>query len=163
MRPWRPVALPSCRSRLCRVRPQRGLHPSCTPGAWQPGQFHLYVGNFAVYTLAPADISVAIGLLHHLDDELALETPKAIAAALKPGGRLITVDPCFHSDQSTLQRLVVSNDRGMHVRQFERYAELARPIFPQPTADFWHGHFPFPHSICVMQTRKASPRRIASL
>lgn len=83
------------------------------------------VGNSAGYALAPADIAVAIGIVHHLDDNLASNMLRATAKALKPGGRLITVDPCFHSEQSAIQRFVVSNDRGLHVRPYDRCVELA--------------------------------------
>ena len=73
-----------------------------------------------------------------------------------PGGRLITVDPCFHSEQSALQRFVVSNDRGMHVRPFDRYVELASAVFPRPKTTFQRGHWPFPHSICILQAVQLS-------
>ena len=109
------------------------------------------VGNFARHALPPVDIAVAIGILHHLDDEAVQGLFRDIAATLKPGARLITVDPCFHADQSALQRFVVRNDRGMHVRQFERYVELAGAVFPQAAAAFERGHIPFPYSICIMQ------------
>jgi SAM-dependent methyltransferase len=112
------------------------------------------VGNFSKYALTPVDVAVAIGILHHVDDDLALSLLKAAAATLKPGGRLITVDPCFHHEQSLVQHLVVSADRGRHVRPFEQYVALCGAVFPEPKATFQRGHFPFPHSICIMQTRK---------
>ena len=116
------------------------------------------VSNFAKHDLAPVDIAVAIGIVHHLDDQIALSLFQAIANALKPGGRLITADPCYHADQSALQRFVVGNDRGMHVRPFQRYVELCGSVFPGPKAQFQRGHFPFPHSICIMQTAMAPAR-----
>jgi SAM-dependent methyltransferase len=112
------------------------------------------VGNFAGHALAPADIAVAIGILHHLDDNLAAGMLRATANALKPDGRLITVDPCFHSEQSAIQRFVVSNDRGMHVRPYDRYVELAGAVFPDPKAAFQRGHVPFPHSICIIEAAR---------
>jgi SAM-dependent methyltransferase len=112
------------------------------------------VGNFASHALAPADVAVAVGILHHLDDELASSLLRAMARALKPGGRLVTVDPCFHPRQSPIQRFIVSNDRGMHVRPFERYVDLCGAVFRDANATFEQGHFPFPHSICVMQATR---------
>jgi SAM-dependent methyltransferase len=112
------------------------------------------VANFASYALAPADIAVAIGILHHLDDNLASGLLQTTANALKPGGRLITVDPCFHSEQSAIQRFVVSHDRGMHVRPYDRYVELAGAVFPEPKAVFQRGHVPFPHSICIIHAAR---------
>lgn len=109
------------------------------------------VGNFKKHALKPVDVAVAIGLLHHLNDEVALAILKAIADTLKPGGRIITADPCFHPDQSPIQRLVVSNDRGMHVRRFDEYSKLCGAVFPDPKAQYQSGHIPFPHSICILQ------------
>lgn len=112
------------------------------------------VANFSSHALAPADIAVSIGVLHHLDDNLASTILRATANALKPGGRLITVDPCFHPEQSAIQRLVVSNDRGMHVRPYDRYVELVDAVFPVPKAMFQRGHVPFPHSICIIEAAR---------
>jgi SAM-dependent methyltransferase len=108
------------------------------------------VGNFARHALGRVDIAVAIGILHHLDDNLASGMLRSTANALKPAGRLITVDPCFHPDQSAIQRFVVSKDRGMHVRSYDRYVELVDAVFPEPKAVFQRGHVPFPHSICII-------------
>jgi|RhiMetdeSRZDD1v2_1073273.scaffolds.fasta_scaffold97316_4 SAM-dependent methyltransferase len=114
------------------------------------------VSNFTSHALAPTDIAVAYGILHHLDDELACHLLRSVANALKPGGRLITVDPCFHARQSVLQRLIVSNDRGMHVRPFEQYVDLCGEAFHKPEATYQNGHIPFPHSICIVQATRAS-------
>lgn len=110
------------------------------------------VENFDKYELPPVDVAVAIGILHHVDDDVALKLLHATAATLKPSGRLITVDPCFHREQSIIQRLVVSADRGRHVRPFDRYVELCSAVFREPKAAFQCGHVPFPHSICIMQS-----------
>ena len=115
------------------------------------------VGNFALHHLPQADIAVAIGILHHLNDDLAARMLKATAATLTPGGRLITVDPCYHPEQSALQRFVVSQDRGMHVRPFERYVELCGNAFDNPSAHFQRGHVPFPHSICIVEAVRRQP------
>jgi SAM-dependent methyltransferase len=112
------------------------------------------VGNFASHALSPADIAIAIGVLHHLDDNLASGMLRSTANALKPAGRLITVDPCFHPDQSAIQRFVVSNDRGMHVRPYDRYVELADAVFAEPKAVFQRGHLPFPYSICIIEAAR---------
>lgn len=113
------------------------------------------VRNFPVHKMAPVDIAVAIGLLHHIDDATALEALRAVSVTLKPDGRLVTVDPCFHPDQSALQRFVVSNDRGMYVRPFRRYQELCEAVFPKSAAQFQRGHLPFPYSVCIVSARAA--------
>jgi SAM-dependent methyltransferase len=112
------------------------------------------VANLPKYALAPVDIAVAIGLLHHLDDALALDLLKTISRILKRTGELITVDPCYHVDQSAIQRFIVANDRGMHVRPFSGYVELCSVVFPDVKATFQHAHFPFPYSVCILRTAR---------
>jgi SAM-dependent methyltransferase len=109
------------------------------------------VSRFTKHDVAPVDVVVAIGILHHIDDDAALGLLRAAASTLRPGGRLVTADPCFHPEQSFVQRFVVQNDRGSHVRRIERHAELCRAVFAEPRIDLESGHFPFPHSICIMQ------------
>jgi SAM-dependent methyltransferase len=109
------------------------------------------VRNFSSHEIGLADIAVAIGILHHLDDAIAANLLRAAARVLKPGGRMIMVDPCYHAGQTIIQRFVVSHDRGAHVRPFERYVELAERVFPGTQASLRSGHLPFPYSQCVMQ------------
>ncbi len=112
------------------------------------------VANFAAHELAAVDIVVAIGILHHLDDAVAATLLRTLRGTLKPGGRVVTVDPCFHEGQSPIQRLVVSNDRGLHVRPFDRYRELVSAVFDDSTTTLNQGHLPFPHSVCIVQARR---------
>jgi SAM-dependent methyltransferase len=75
------------------------------------------------------DIAMAFGVLHHLDDGEARQVFQGARRALKPGGRLVTLDPAYIPDQSVLSRFVVSHDRGRNVRYPEAYAELGRDCF----------------------------------
>lgn len=112
------------------------------------------VTDIARHHLADIDIAVAYGILHHIDDGAAARVLDAIASALKPDGRLFTVDPCFHDDESPLQRFAVSLDLGCHVRHFDRYAKLVRGSFQHLTTSLNSGHFPFPHSVCIIEARE---------
>jgi len=109
------------------------------------------VANFDKHGFPRADIAVAIGLLHHLDDSQSRELLSAVIKALKPGGRLITADPCFHAKQSPIIRFVVAHDRGQNVRDFAQYGELIGSVFPQTKMSLNSSHFPFPHSVCVVE------------
>jgi SAM-dependent methyltransferase len=109
------------------------------------------VANFGAHGVSAMDIAVAYGLLHHVDDVTAAGLLSAVAAALKPGGRLITVDPCYHPSQSAITLFVVSHDRGRHVREFDHYRKLVAAAMPQAEASFVTGHFPFPHAVCIVE------------
>jgi len=77
------------------------------------------------------DRALAKGVLHHLGDGDAAALFAEAAMALAPGGRLVTVDPCFVPAQSRLARFIISRDRGEAVRVPEAYGELARRSFDQ--------------------------------
>lgn len=76
------------------------------------------------------DIVLAIGLLHHLTDEEATHLCRLAYAALRPGGRFVTLDGCWTDRQSRAARYLLSRDRGEHVRTPEAYELLARTVFP---------------------------------
>ena len=73
----------------------------------------------------PFDVAVVLGVLHHLDDgEIALLMDD-IDMLLKPGGALITgSDPFWSREQTWLERFIVSQDRGTHVRTIDAYRSL---------------------------------------
>jgi SAM-dependent methyltransferase len=112
------------------------------------------VANFGQHGFPLADVAVAIGLLHHLDDDLSRQLLSAIIATLKPGGRLITADPCFHAGQSPIIRFVGAHDRGQNIRTIDRYEELVKSVFLQTRTTLDSSHFPFPHSVCVVEAKR---------
>ena len=90
-----------------------------------------FVGNATSFDL-PArgfDLILAIGVLHHLDDTEVRQLLRQAANALEPGGRMITVDPTFTSNQSWAAKLVIKRDRGQHVRIPDEYLSLASGSF----------------------------------
>lgn len=94
------------------------------------------------------NIVLATGLLHHLDDAEASAFINLARYALGPGGRLITIDPCFEPGQSLLARVLISSDRGKHVRSAAAYEALARPFFTAVTGTLRHRRWvPYTHWI----------------
>jgi ubiquinone/menaquinone biosynthesis C-methylase UbiE len=76
------------------------------------------------------DLIIAVGVLHHIDDDIASEFIEEGWRILRRGGRLTTLDPVFHSDQSILSRAVVKWDRGKWVRTESEYSEIITAHFP---------------------------------
>ena len=75
------------------------------------------------------DLVLAVGVLHHLDDAGARELFDVAASALRPSGRMITVDPAFVEDQGRLARFTIARDRGRNVRTPKAYQLLAADSF----------------------------------
>jgi SAM-dependent methyltransferase len=95
------------------------------------------------------DVILAMGLLHHLDDEEAVKLIELASKALKPGGRLLTVDPCFVSGQNFIARFLINNDRGQNVRNKDEYLNLVNGRFNLSNADVIHQTW-IPYTNCFM-------------
>jgi SAM-dependent methyltransferase len=125
------------------------------------GEFHCEVFTQQhVDTLAPFDAILLLGVLHHLDDSTASDLMRLLSSCLKPGGRIVTVDPCFTSDQSTISRYVAESDRGRYVRTAEGYDALARSLFFETTAEIFHNVCRIPSTERIMRLSK--PRAASS-
>lgn len=120
------------------------------------GTFHCRLfGREDVARMPAADIVLAIGLLHHLDDATALEFMELAKSALKPGGRLIALDPCLVEGQNPIARFLVSRDRGQNVRDEEGYIRLANSVFGNVSHRTRHTRWiPYTHFImqCSMES-----------
>lgn len=75
------------------------------------------------------DIVLAVGILHHLDDDEAVQLFDIAKRALKNGGRLVTYDGCYVDDQSRAAKYLLSKDRGQFVRNEKGYTNLAKSRF----------------------------------
>jgi len=80
---------------------------------------------------ASFDLVIAIGVLHHIDDETFSEFIKESYRILRTGGRLTTFDPVLHENQSVLSRWVVKRDRGKWVRAESEYSAIIASSFPR--------------------------------
>jgi len=99
------------------------------------------------------DVAMAIGVLHHLDDAGAKALLEVARAALKPGGRLVTIDPCFVDGQNPIARFIVSKDRGEHVRTEEEWLRLARSVLPDVKARVRTDLLRIPYTHIVLEGR----------
>lgn len=115
------------------------------------GNFHCGVLTAEHLKEMPSfDIVTASGVLHHLDDKTALEVVHLALRALKPGGRLVTVDPCLVPRQNLIARFLISCDRGQNVRTREGYARLVSEVFPKLRIEIRHKAW-IPYTHCYME------------
>lgn len=122
------------------------------------GQFFCQrFGAESSLTLGPFDRVLAFGILHHLDEQPAARLFQVAHQVLAPGGRLVTIDPCYHPDQSWLARWFISRDRGQSVRTPQGYAQLAQPCFGPVNLQVRHDLARIPYSHCILTAHKETP------
>jgi len=97
------------------------------------------------------DLVLAIGVLHHLDDERAAKLFELARLALRPDGRLVTCDGCFVPEQSRIARWALEKDRGKFVRPREEYVRLAAVCFPKVEARVRHDMLRIPYTHLIMR------------
>lgn len=83
----------------------------------------------AASEIGPADVVMMNGVLHHIPDDDLIPLLKDVRAALKPGGRLFTLDGVVIDGQSRIARWLIDHDRGRHVRTKEGYTAILRSAF----------------------------------
>lgn len=111
------------------------------------------VERHALAAAGSFDVVLAFAVLHHLPDAAAHDLFRLARRALRPGGRLVTLDPCFTSEQSLASRLIVAADRGRHVRQVAEYADLARVTFPTLEVAVRHDLLRIPTATTLLDCR----------
>jgi len=126
-----------------RTYSKRGKFFLCQIGKDTPevekGSFDLVMGN---------------GVLHHLNDAEAVEFLKIAMGALKPGGRLVTLDGCLHQPQSRVATWLLKRDRGEYVRKQDQYLELAKKIFPEVESEVTSELLNIPYTHLIMRMKK---------
>lgn len=83
----------------------------------------------AVADLGPADVVMMNGVMHHIGDADLATTLGHVKAALKPDGVLFTLDGAYAPGQSRIDKWLLDNDRGVHVRDAEGYRGLLEGTF----------------------------------
>ncbi len=100
------------------------------------------------------DIVLAVGVLHHLDDAEAEQLFRLAHAALVPGGRLVTLDGVFADGQNPIAKLIISRDRGEHVRDERGYRTLADRVFSKVTPAVRTDLLNIPYTHLILECEK---------
>jgi SAM-dependent methyltransferase len=106
------------------------------------------------YTLAERDyfdIVLALGVLHHLDDQEAVTLFQIARDAMKPGGRLVTIDGVWTDDQSPIAKYLLARDRGRFVRSEAGYREIASKVFSSVESSIRHDLLRMPYSLIILK------------
>lgn len=116
-------------------------------------------GRFAVMDAAALsgirdayyDIVLAIGLLHHLDDEEAKRFLDLCRGLLAPGKRLLTMDPAYTENRGTIERFLMERDRGRNIRAPEGYSALAETCFSSVTTHIRTDFLRLPYTHVILE------------
>ena len=96
------------------------------------------------------DRVVAFGVLHHLSDTEGELLFKEAKRCLKPGGKIVTIDPTFVAGQSRVAKFLISRDRGQNVRTPSEYSDLAKHHFSDVNIDVQHRSW-IPYTHCIVE------------
>lgn len=99
------------------------------------------------------DVVLGMGILHHLDDKDARTLLDLAYAALGPGGRFVSMDPCLDAEQNFVARFLILRDRGQNVRTLEGYQTLAATTFFDHSAIVKNTAW-VPYTHCLMECRR---------
>lgn len=100
------------------------------------------------------DVVMAIGVLHHLDDMACENLLRLVHRVLKPGGRLVTMDPCLEQGQNPIARFLIMHDRGQNVRTLAGYESLVAPEFSDHQIKIRHKTW-IPYTHCLMECTRS--------
>lgn len=100
------------------------------------------------------DLVLASGVLHHLDDDVALELLQVAHQLLKPGGRFVSIDPTYLRHQQWSSRWIISKDRGQSVRQEQQWKELVNSVFTDYETSITTGLLRIPYTHIIIEAKK---------
>lgn len=108
------------------------------------------VGEYDLVEPDCFDIVLALGVLHHLDDDEALTLFQIARAAMKPGARLITLDGVLTDDQSQVVKYLLARDRGRFVRSEADYRKIASKVFTKVESSVRHDLLRIPYTVLIL-------------
>jgi len=109
------------------------------------------VSQFSLAEQGSFDAVLAIGIVHHLDDPEARQLFQIAYDALKSGGKLITFDGVWTSDQSAAAQWLLARDRGEYVRKEGEYVKIASQVFANVRASIRHDLLRIPYTHLILE------------
>jgi ubiquinone/menaquinone biosynthesis C-methylase UbiE len=101
-----------------------------------------------------ADLVICTGLLHHLNDEETLQILTLAKMILRPGGRLVCLEPTFLIHQGSFSRWIMRRDRGRNVRTETEWKAIVARVFPTLSSNIIVGMLRIPYIHIVIECRK---------
>lgn len=109
------------------------------------------VADFPLDRAGDPTLVLTVGVLHHLDDDAALDLLDLSARVLAPGGRFVAADPTLIDRQHPISRALVKNDRGQHVRTPAATEDLLRSRFADVHLELRHDLLRLPYTYVMAE------------
>ena len=98
-----------------------------------------------------ADVVLSNGVLHHLSDEEAVQMLDLAKNILKPGGRLICVEPTYLLHQTFFSKWIISQDRGMYIRSEKEWKGFIEKAFDSWKTNVVTGLLRIPYTHLIIE------------
>jgi SAM-dependent methyltransferase len=109
------------------------------------------VSQFSLAKEQSFDVVLALAIVHHLDDAEARQLFQIAYDALKPDGKLVTIDGVWTDGQSRVARWLLARDRGEHVRSEPEYMGIASQVFSDIKPSVRHDLLRIPYSHLILE------------
>jgi SAM-dependent methyltransferase len=109
------------------------------------------VNQFSLAREQSFDVVLALGIVHHLEDAEARQLFQIAYDALKPGGKLVTIDGVWSDDQSPATRWLLARDRGDYVRSEREYVGIASQVFSNIRPSVRHDLLRIPYTHLILE------------
>jgi SAM-dependent methyltransferase len=109
------------------------------------------VSQFLLAERGNFDVVLALGIVHHLDDDEARQLFQIAHDALRPGAKLVNVDGVWTDHQSAATRWLLAKDRGDHIRSEREYVAIAAQVFQEVTPTVRHDLLRIPYSHLILE------------
>ena len=105
------------------------------------------------------DLILAMGVFHHLDDQILMTYLLKSRSVLAQHGRLISFDGCTYQDQSQARRSIVLSDRGQYIRDAYVLIDIIEKHGFDCCASIEEHKLLIPHSMLAISSMIAHPNQ----
>jgi len=109
------------------------------------------VSRFSLAKVQDFDVVLALGIVHHLEDAEARQLFQIAHDALKPGGKLVTIDGVWTGSQSHAARWLLARDRGEYIRNESEYVGIASHVFSNIRPSVRHDLLRIPYTHLILE------------
>ncbi len=86
-----------------------------------PYRFEILTGNRLPAEDKSFDFVLIIAVLHHIPPEMIQDYVREFKRILKPGGRIIAIEPCFFEKSPICNWFMKVNDKGDYIQKEDAY------------------------------------------